>query len=397
MKILSPPLTVIETRIFGPSDELMESWVTDDPTLPPAVRDRLEADPDAQKRREQWLESLPELGVESELTAEPGIEMPAVLREMIAQKIAVRIKVGQAKPVAGQILRIDGVDAPEGSVGATIAQPLAVLIDHRLEDQIWAGWLVSSEIDYASSKDLLLDEQDEPFDPLVAMIQVWNPVRVSITSTGQVLAKLSPERLSVVRDMVQEGDQPNQLLECDVTGPGAVMEWRTSTGRLVLTGTPLGEEHDPRRRYQELYRAAAMMITRSAPLVATRPSLLNTLITQLTEAAQRLGESLTLRPLVPQALGEKAPKAQIFQLGDVARIEVFPPPGEDTVQVRIEVSGDRPLRAWSSAGERVLQTEELSPEHPRADFFLALDKHSLHIEDESGAQRLTWLPRSATE
>jgi len=359
MNTLSPPLIAIEASLLEPADELIQGWAEEDETLPQEVVRSLEADPRARARRHDWqtvhCEEIAELPVFKDVP-----EMPGYLLDMVRQRVAAQTRIPQDKPKAGQILRVEDVVEPGGALVWAFAQPLAVLLDRATDrPEVWAGWIVSHEVNYATEWDLILESGDQPCDPLARMVQVWNPVQVYVPSTATVLANLGMQRMEAIRALAGEYAQHPEP-ERERALPGSLMDRYLEDRFRLQTGTPLGDDKDPRWRYQELFREAASKITRASTVEVAQPALLAQLLIQLTEAAQRLGESLILRPLVPQALGEKAPKAQIFQLGDVARIEVFPPPGEDTVQVRIEVSGDRPLRAWSSAGERVLQTEAFS-------------------------------------
>ncbi|MDK9716205.1 MAG: hypothetical protein OEL86_19185 [Sulfuritalea sp.] len=125
----------------------------------------------------------------------------------------------------------------------------------------WAGWIAAPDIEYATAADVLLEPDDEPFDPFAAMVQTWNPVQISRPKNPRVLAMLTPARLDVLRAVAAEAGRSTQE---DTAQPGFVFLRGTDNGQPVLTGTPLGGQDDPRHAYQNLYREFASTL-RSAP------------------------------------------------------------------------------------------------------------------------------------
>lgn len=145
-----------------------------------------------------------------------------------------------------------------------------VLLDRRLGDERsqtgtgperWQGWLVAAEADWAGAFDLLLEPQDEPFEPLFGVVQTWNPVTLvnAPALAARVQGELSATRLAAVRALADECAADAQAAQ-----PGRIA-LRSVEGLSVLTGTPLAVRDDPRLDYQALYRAVARR------LVAARP------------------------------------------------------------------------------------------------------------------------------
>lgn len=174
-------------------------------------------------------------------------EMPAFIRDKVRKRIATREAHFDTQPTAGQIWRFDG--------SQNNLAPLCVLLDHPKSGNVWSGWLVSPETDYASNQDVLLEPQDEPFDPLAAMVQTWNPVSVDISKGSKVLALLTTERLAAMREVANG--------ESEVGGSaraGFVAPLKTYSGAVVLAGTCITHPEDPRRQYQTLYLTASQAL-----------------------------------------------------------------------------------------------------------------------------------------
>lgn len=173
-----------------------------------------------------------------------ALEMPAFIRDKVRKRLASRAAQFDTQPRAGQIWRFDG--KPDELA------PLCVLIDQDIGNHHWLGWIAVSETDYASNKDVLLEPQDEPFDPLCAMVQTWNPVEVDVRKAVRVLAQLAPHRLEAIREVANGKSE-----EGGGARAGFVAPLKTQAGVNVLSGTRITHADDPRRRYQTLYRTAA--------------------------------------------------------------------------------------------------------------------------------------------
>jgi hypothetical protein len=175
-------------------------------------------------------------------------EMPAFIRDKVRQRIASREAKFDTQPKAGQIWRFDGE--------AQNLAPLCVLLDQVKDQHRWSGWLVAAETDYATNKDALLEPQDEPFDPLAAMVQTWNPVTIDIGKRSSVLAQLAEHRLDAIRELASG--------MCEDGGgarAGFVAPLKMHSGATVLAGTRITHPDDPRHQYQRLYLAAAQALT----------------------------------------------------------------------------------------------------------------------------------------
>jgi hypothetical protein len=144
--------------------------------------------------------------------------------------------------------------------------PLHVLLDAPAEaPAVWHGWLVSAETEYAGWWDFVLQEQDAPFDPEAAMVQLWNPCVFTCRWRRALSGNLSPARLQAVRSLAADfavAEAPADI----AAWPGRVASRTTSAGLRVTTGSPLGNEHDARHRYQQLYFEAAEAVREPARL-----------------------------------------------------------------------------------------------------------------------------------
>lgn len=268
MSMLWPPLTWLENELFTPSDALIQRWRAGD-ALPVDLKRALETDPEAHARRDALDTAVVDHALLEEAPVPP---LPPDLRALIRQRVASRTAAFSPIPKPGQIVRIDEVRGPQGALHWDLSRPLAVLLNAPTETpQVWYGWLVTAEVDYASDGDWLLGAEDQPCDPLARMVQLWNPVHVYLPSISRVLAELRPERLAAVRALAAAfvTEPPSDSAQAQ---PGRIVR-RTVGDYAVRTGTPLGGADDPRHRYQQLYHAyaeavrepAAQAVTQTAP------------------------------------------------------------------------------------------------------------------------------------
>ena len=133
---------------------------------------------------------------------------------------------------------------------------LGVLLDKCVQGELWQGWLAASETDWAGAFDVLLEPEDEPFEPMFGLIQTWNALTLRQTPQlcARVLGEVSATRLAAIRAVHDEWAAALPLaIEPE---PGRIA-LRTAGGVFpVLSGTPLGSD-DPRADYQALYREVA--------------------------------------------------------------------------------------------------------------------------------------------
>lgn len=133
---------------------------------------------------------------------------------------------------------------------------LGMLLDKCVQGNLWQCWLAASEADWAGAFDVLLEPQDEPFEPMFGLIQTWNALTLRQTPQlcARVLGEVSATRLAAIRAVHDEWAA--QLPLTIDSEPGRIA-LRTAGGVFsVLSGTPLGND-DPRADYQALYREAA--------------------------------------------------------------------------------------------------------------------------------------------
>lgn len=357
---LWPPLADIETALFGPPDSLLDRWIGADPALPPSLREALDADPQARA-----LRNLPAAEPAPDWT-DAGNAPPPELADRIRRTAdARRTHRHTTLPAPGQIVSVETVIGPQGPLDWVLPRPLALLLAEPTETPaVWYGWLAAPETDYASDFDLVLSEDDGPVDPAAGMVQVWNPAYLYLPNAGRLLARLPSRRLAAVRALARE------FLSARAPGrpahPGTVYPRTLETGDTVLTGSPLGGDDDPRRRYRMLYHAAAEALREPArlALVATAPgSALNRLCEALMDAARRAGRLLEPAPDVAYAMGDTVPREAILALEQGLKLYLAPAPG-GVLRLTLERLAGRWTLTRFEQGEP-LETIHLDDQHPR--------------------------------
>jgi len=266
MRPLSPPLKVIEGNLSMLSISSLLRWTSNDPGLSSKTVKALKNDPIAKELRTEFKKQDNAPVIENN---EDDVPLPSFLNELIERRIAARDCYASSTPSPGQILRLDQIVGPDQKVVQDLANPLAILIEKSAQN-LWRGWMVASETDYAGYWDMLLEPEDEPFDPLAGMIQIWNPVQVYIPSEAPVLAELKPARLQAVRALAEEfANEPE--LDISMSRPGFIAPRMTVGNFSILTGTHFGNLNtDPRHRYKDLYHTAAETL-RDVALQSSRP------------------------------------------------------------------------------------------------------------------------------
>ncbi|OAD20568.1 hypothetical protein THIOM_003722, partial [Candidatus Thiomargarita nelsonii] len=182
----------MENELFTPSINLICRFAADDPSVTPTLKNALAKNAEAQ----QLVKEIKENQSVNNETQASTTALPAFLREQIRRRRKVLSAQFSPVPTAGQILRIDEIRGPSGLLDWDLPRPLAALLGEPTETaDVWYGWMVTSETDYATDWDMLLEPEDEPFDPIAGMIQIWNPVYIYLPSTSRILAELKPARL----------------------------------------------------------------------------------------------------------------------------------------------------------------------------------------------------------
>lgn len=183
-------------------------------------------------------------------------ELPQPLRALAAARTALRGLQSDGRWHPGDLIALPG---PGGNL-------LGVLLDEVEQEAgpagapVWRGWLAVAEADWAGVSDVLLEPEDEPFDPVAGVVQAWNPVRVTVRQ-APLLGRLGAARLAAVRAVRDEHARgASASVAAIVPCPGSIA-LREAGGFTVLTGTPLGPD-DPRVAYQALYRDAGAQLSR---------------------------------------------------------------------------------------------------------------------------------------
>jgi hypothetical protein len=136
---------------------------------------------------------------------------------------------------------------------------LGVLLDRCIHGDLWQGWMAAGEADWASAFDVLLEPDDEPFEPAFGLIQAWNVLTLepSPQLCARVLGEVSATRLAAIRAVHDEWAAQKVLPIAPEPGHIAL---RTVGGVFsVLSGTPLGAQ-DSRADYQALYRTVGLQL-----------------------------------------------------------------------------------------------------------------------------------------
>ncbi|MBM3393662.1 MAG: hypothetical protein FJY37_03270 [Betaproteobacteria bacterium] len=297
---LSPPLVDIERRLFGVSRGLIEAVEVG--TVSEKIRSAVMASP-------EWKERLAEAeSPQDSIAGTQAVELPAHLRDLVQRRAAVAQAKFDPIPAAGQIVEVIAIKTPrQGQLDWVMQVPLYVLLDAPAESaELWHGWLVSGETDYATSWDFVLQDQDAPFDPEAGMVQLWNPVRIYLPMASRVVAQLRLARLQAVRSLA--ADFLTAEAPTEAARPGRVAVRRIGAGFLVATGSPLGDDRDPRRRYQRVYHHAAEAMRVPARLaiaeLASSGSTIGSFVKGLLDAAREAGDRLSLVPRIEVPMGQ---------------------------------------------------------------------------------------------
>ncbi len=131
-----------------------------------------------------------------------------------------------------------------------------VLLTEPLGADRWHALMAAPECDWAGAEDVLLEAEDEPFDPLCGMVQTWNKLVVHRKNRASelVLGELSRKRYAAVKEVAVETSSMS------VEGrPGVIALRSLRSGETVLTGSSVSNAdlEDPRREYRKLYSQLA--------------------------------------------------------------------------------------------------------------------------------------------
>lgn len=362
---LSPPIEHIERRLFGVSEGLIET-VERGESSPGITR--------AVHRSAEWAEYQADLQEEHTRPEPPdgGFHPPPAIPDhiqaMIRRRVAATSLASLSIPTPGQIVSVEKIVTPRpAQLDAILMVPLHVLLDAPAEaPAVWHGWLVSAETDYAGWWDFVLQEQDAPFDPEAAMVQVWNPVRLYLPMAARVVGQLSPTRLQAVRALAADfvmAESPTDI----PSWPGRVASRPTSQGLRVTTGSPLGNDSDARHRYQQLYFEAAEAVREPARLalraLAEIPvGQIGALLNRLIAAAGKAAEILLPEPRIAVAMsGENASDIPDLSWPDVARLRIQELTVEGEGRMKVIAIGTEPLVVEIRKGSQVEERIDIAP------------------------------------
>lgn len=360
---LSPPIELVERHLFGVSEGLIDATKRGEtsPGIAEAVRRSMEwSEYHADIQDDQAsAQASPEV-----LHSKPSV--PEAIRDLIRRRVAALSLSSTPLPAPGQIVSAEKIVTPRpGQLDAIMLVPLFVLLDAPAEaPAVWHGWLVSAETEYAGWWDFVLQEQDTPFDPEAAMVQLWNPVRLYLPMAARVVGQLLPARLQAVRSLAADfvAAEPPADVPC---WPGRVASRTTSAGLRVSTGSPLGDEHDARHRYQQLYFEAAEAVREPArlalrALAGVPVGQVGTLIHRLIAAAGKAAEILLPEPRVTIAMsGEDLADVPDLSWPDVARLRIDEVTAEGDGQMEVTAVGTELLVVEVLKGSQVEERVDL--------------------------------------
>lgn len=359
---LQPSLSRVFARLFGLPEQVALALGGDNDSRPLAKRHRLLADDaivDALRAREaQYSHQGDDLNAdalaETPLVASP---LPPALAELVRRRVEAREHTARAAaPAPGQFARVSELRAPAGvSLDLHLSTPQAVLLDAPTGlDDVWYGWLVSPDSDYAADWDVVLEADDGPLDPLCAMVQTWNPVHVYVPTIDRVIGELPLARLQSVRAVAAECASGAEPVEA-APNPGRVALRTTLHGFTVLTGTPLGGAEDPRNVYHGWYGEVAEAVSEPARLYAAAlqrapgaHSALSALCRRLAGWLRQSGLGWQVDAHIEHAMAEAAPGAaaassdQVWHIDSWASLR-FAAAGEGLLRVYVESGADGEL------------------------------------------------------
>ena len=137
----------------------------------------------------------------------------------------------------------------------------------------WNAWVVSSETDYASLWDMVLEPDiDSPLDPQAGMIQVWNQISLDTSLIIQTIGTLKPERLNVLRSLAKQYQNSLKETENLIPSQAGLIAIRWINELSLLTGTPISKTDDPRLQYQSIFKQVGELF-HSPASIKERPTI----------------------------------------------------------------------------------------------------------------------------
>ena len=148
--------------------------------------------------------------------------------------------------------------------------------DDDLEDcneSIWTGWIVSTDISYASQWDVVLKTGS---DGDTLMVHAWNPVTLRLADNQYLLVTLENSDLIKVRSVFTDyltGEFPHDEKDTSSYNYGELCARRTTDGLHVTTGPPMAsyssldeatQSGDQRVQFWQEYANLAMQLREAA-------------------------------------------------------------------------------------------------------------------------------------
>ncbi|RIX72365.1 hypothetical protein [Acidovorax cavernicola] len=195
--------------------------------------------------------AMPHSGVGASANAPAAPDLLLPLTELARRREAVARRAFTARWAPGRLVSV----VHDGRL-------LGVLLDRCIHGDLWQGWMAAGEPDWASDFDVLLEPDDEPFEPMFGVIQAWNVLTLepSPQLAARVLGEVSATRLAAIRAV---HDEWAARAASDIApAPGRIALRDVGGAFSVLSGTPLGPQ-DPRTDYQTLYRDAGLQLGRA--------------------------------------------------------------------------------------------------------------------------------------
>jgi hypothetical protein len=204
-------------------------------------------------------------------SADVSPTVPPYVADLIRRRVLADHAFGREPAAAGQIRAILKLPNAERSGYEPVRRTFGILLGANLSGNRWRGWLVAQEVDYATDRDLVLEDDDGPCAPEAAMVQTWNEIGIELDGSEPLLGKLAPNRLETVLRLAARAPSPDEFV---ASRPGRIGAWDLCKGITVLTGTPLCEADDPRHAYHGIYRAIGLRFPVLAPAktLTTAPS-----------------------------------------------------------------------------------------------------------------------------
>lgn len=224
MKTLEPSIDEIRRNLFAPSYDLVNAWVEHPETLDATLIKKLEASKLAQIEKQEYLQNKESIETtEAEILAsdffsnettkevaadptEKQSDVPDLIKKIIQQRYEISTHQFSSIPSEGLIIRVTKGNGSVDDLDLEMASPLTVILDTPTKNkQVWTGWIIASEIDYASTQDFLLDEDlDAPLNPFIKMVQAWNPVQFYLPLAEKTIGELQPQRLQALRKFAKK-------------------------------------------------------------------------------------------------------------------------------------------------------------------------------------------------